>query len=148
MHLSTNKPAYKPGEELLISCWLLRAQDQAPFGRAHSTETAGSFKLQVKGAKGDVVHEKSLHHERGESTLSARWTIPTDTVGGEFVASLTPQERWGGSSYGTAGAERAFTVRVQVRVTALAALATCIRKFCIQHFYSTNTIKTQPPCHD
>lgn len=100
---------------MLLTCWLLRALDQAPFGRAHETKNAGQFTLQVKGPKGDTVHESLVSHVTGESTLSARWTIPTDIAGGEFVASLMPQEQlWGGrAEYGAAGAERGFSVRVQ-----------------------------------
>ncbi|MBI3267801.1 MAG: A-macroglobulin complement component [Planctomycetes bacterium] len=81
LHLSTDKPMYRPGETLYARGVLLDAFTNAPAGE-------GTYcLLQVKSPKGDVVATGNLPVQQGAAAFS--WPIPRELSGGEYTLAAT-----------------------------------------------------------
>ena len=65
LHALTDRPAYKPNEDVRVTCWLLRARDQAPVGA--DAPSLGEFEATVSGPKGDVVRQTRRREARRQN---------------------------------------------------------------------------------
>ena len=85
LHWSLDRPAYRPGDVVRATCWILSARDRAPPPPAGAADAAslGIFEVEITGPRGDVVHALSARHAAGEATFSATWTVPPEAAGGE-----------------------------------------------------------------
>ncbi len=91
VHVSTDKPVYRPGERVFVRSVALDRLTLAP--RAHRVTMA----VKVKDPKGAVVfedHRIELRGEPGGDDVGATtWTIPADCAGGEHTLELiSPDE--------------------------------------------------------
>ncbi|MBL8955385.1 MAG: A-macroglobulin complement component [Myxococcaceae bacterium] len=97
-HISTDKPIYKPGDQVLVRGTVLEASAHTPLP---GTEAVN---LKLRGPKGDVVAQGTVATQDGVWSFS--WEVPADTAGGEYTLEAT--YAWSGH----APAERKFDVRV------------------------------------
>ncbi|NBD09344.1 MG2 domain-containing protein [Corallococcus silvisoli] len=96
-HVTTDKPLYRPGEQVLVRGLVLEALSRKPY--------AGSLQaqLEVRGPKGDVVTTSAV--STSDAVWGYAWPIPAGQPGGEYTLRVTYP--WTGS----APAERKFDVR-------------------------------------
>ena len=95
--LSTDKPIYKPGETVYARVVALQAGTYFPVRTEH-----GQVRLHITGPrKNEVADIRTL---LSDSTAGFSWTIPQETAGGRYEASVT----LGGSP----ASVRPFEVRV------------------------------------
>ncbi|MBN8467388.1 A-macroglobulin complement component [Corallococcus exiguus] len=96
-HVTTDKPLYRPGEQVLVRGLVLDALNRKPY--------AGSLNAQVevRGPKGDVVTTSTA--STADSVWGYAWPIPAGQAGGEYTLRVTYP--WTGA----APAERKFDVR-------------------------------------
>ncbi|MHA7630471.1 MG2 domain-containing protein [Corallococcus sp. M7] len=96
-HVTTDKPLYRPGEQVLVRGLVLEALSRKPY--------AGSLQAQVevRGPKGDVVTTSTA--STADAVWGYAWPIPAGQPGGEYTLRVTYP--WTGA----APAERKFDVR-------------------------------------
>lgn len=96
-HVTTDKPLYRPGEQVLVRGLVLEALSRKPY--------AGSLQaqLEVRGPKGDVVATSMV--STADAIWGYAWPIPAGQPGGEYTLRVTYP--WTGA----APAERKFDVR-------------------------------------
>ncbi|MET0405151.1 MAG: MG2 domain-containing protein, partial [Cystobacter sp.] len=94
--LSTDKPLYRPGEQVLARGLLLTARARLPL-----KTPVGAF-VEIRGPKGDVVTSDHVMSE--DSVWGQSWTVPADAPGGRYTLLVSYPS-------GDAPAERAFDVR-------------------------------------
>ncbi|MCY1077472.1 MG2 domain-containing protein [Archangium lansingense] len=95
--ISTDKPLYRPGEQVLARGLMLEARGHTPLAnQAHAN-------VEIRGPKGDVVTSARVVSEN--SVWGYSWTVPEDMAGGEYTLSVSYP--WTGE----APAERKFDVR-------------------------------------
>ncbi|WP_244982265.1 MG2 domain-containing protein, partial [Corallococcus exercitus] len=96
-HVTTDKPLYRPGEQVLVRGLVLEALSRKPY--------AGSLQaqLEVRGPKGDVVTTSTA--STADAVWGYAWPIPAGQPGGEYTLRVTYP--WTGA----APAERKFDVR-------------------------------------
>ncbi|WP_232293769.1 MG2 domain-containing protein [Stigmatella aurantiaca] len=95
--VSTDKPLYRPGEQVLARGLVLEANSRKPHpGSAQAT-------IEIRGPKGDVVTSAQVQLQ--DSVWGYRWLVPPDMAGGEYTLKVTSP--W----QGEAPAERKFDVR-------------------------------------
>lgn len=97
-HLSTDKPLYRPGEELRVRGVVLHANAHRP---APYQASAGAV-VSIQGPKGDVVASGMAAGE--DSVVAFAWQIPDDQPGGTYKILVQLLS-------GQAPAERSFEVR-------------------------------------
>ncbi|WP_257450418.1 MG2 domain-containing protein [Archangium lipolyticum] len=95
--ISTDKPLYRPGEQVMARGLLLDARGHTPLANAVGAT------VEIRGPKGDVVTSASVVSQH--SVWGYSWTIPQDMPGGEYT--LRVSSSWTGD----APAERKFDVR-------------------------------------
>lgn len=96
-YVSTDKPLYRPGEQVLARGLMLEAV------RHTLNPSPYQAKLEILGPKGDVVTSGMVNTE--DSVWGYAWTIPAEQPGGEYT--LRVSYPWTGD----APAERKFDVR-------------------------------------
>ncbi|KFE71472.1 MG2 domain-containing protein [Hyalangium minutum] len=96
-YVSTDKPLYRPGEQVLARGLMLEAV------RHTLNPSPYQAQLEIRGPKGDVVTSARVSTE--DSVWGYAWTIPADQPGGEYT--LRVNYPWTGD----APAERKFDVR-------------------------------------
>ncbi|WNG58685.1 A-macroglobulin complement component [Archangium gephyra] len=95
--ISTDKPLYRPGEQVMARGLLLEARRHTPFRYPVMAN------VEIRGPKGDVVTSTRVGGDT--SVWGYSWTIPQDMAGGEYTLRVSyPQT-------GDAPAERKFDVR-------------------------------------
>ena len=77
-HLTTDKPAYRPGETVWLRAVLLRRLSLTPFD--------GACRLRIVDPKGAAVERWAPPLEEGVAALA--WTIPEDAAGGNYALEL------------------------------------------------------------
>ncbi|QRO00824.1 A-macroglobulin complement component [Archangium violaceum] len=97
--ISTDKPLYRPGEQVLARGLMLKARGHTPLANAEEAT------VEIRGPKGDVVTSTRVVSQN--SVWGYSWTIPEDMAGGEYTLRLTSAHPWKGH----APAERKFDVR-------------------------------------
>lgn len=95
--VSTDKPLYRPGEQVMARGLVLTAHGHVPL--KHNVQAS----LEIRGPKGDVVTSATVASE--SSVWGYSWTVPEDMAGGEYTLSVSYP--WTGD----APAERKFDVR-------------------------------------
>ncbi|RKI43650.1 A-macroglobulin complement component [Corallococcus sp. AB004] len=96
-HVTTDKPLYRPGEQVLVRGLVLDALNRKPYaGSLHA-------QVEVRGPKGDVVTTSTA--STADSVWGYAWPIPAGQAGGEYTLRVTYP--WTGA----APAERKFDVR-------------------------------------
>ncbi|MCP3099781.1 MG2 domain-containing protein [Myxococcus sp. K15C18031901] len=96
-YLSTDKPMYRPGEQVLMRGLMLHADSHSPFRSPLSAQ------VEIRGPKGDVVLQGAVSAQ--DAIWGHAWTIPEGQAGGEYTLRV---------SYpylGAAPVERKFDVR-------------------------------------
>jgi alpha-2-macroglobulin-like protein len=96
-HVSTDKPIYRPGEQLYVRGVVLHHLTNSPLSESISAA------VEIVGPKGDVVASGPAVAE--DSVLAFAWTIPAEQAGGQYTVKLT--HPWTGD----APAERKFDIR-------------------------------------
>ncbi|WP_224243248.1 MG2 domain-containing protein [Hyalangium gracile] len=95
--ISTDKPLYRPGEQVLARGLMLEAISHKPGGQQQLAL------IEIRGPKGDVVTTARVQTQ--DSVWGYAWTVPAEQAGGEYTLQVTyPQT-------GEAPAERKFDVR-------------------------------------
>ncbi|MCP3144527.1 MG2 domain-containing protein [Pyxidicoccus xibeiensis] len=96
-HVSTDKPLYRPGEQVLARGLVLEAFSRKPH--------TGTFMAQVeiRGPKGDVITQGTVSTR--DAVWGYAWPVPAGQPGGEYT--LRVSHPW----TGTAPTERKFDVR-------------------------------------
>ncbi|HYO56404.1 MG2 domain-containing protein [Archangium sp.] len=95
--VSTDKPLYRPGEQVMARGLVLEALSRRPHpGGLPAT-------IEIRGPKGDVV--TSARVQTQDAVWGYAWTVPSDLAGGEYTLKVTYP--WTGE----APAERKFDVR-------------------------------------
>lgn len=100
MHLSSDKPVYKPGETAYLRGVLLNAFTNKPTADDMRIPVA----MEIRGPKGETVYQSSSTLEA--STFGTQWKVPDGQAGGEYTIKVTTP--FGG---GYAPAELVFDVR-------------------------------------
>jgi uncharacterized protein YfaS (alpha-2-macroglobulin family) len=95
--VSTDKPLYRPGEQVMARGLVLTAHGHVPL------EYDVQASLEIRGPKGEVVTSATVVSE--SSVWGYSWTVPEDMTGGEYTLSVSYP--WTGD----APAERKFDVR-------------------------------------
>ncbi|EPX65066.1 hypothetical protein D187_000491 [Cystobacter fuscus DSM 2262] len=95
--VSTDKPLYRPGEQVLVRGLVLESLSHKPL----SNQVYAA--VEIRGPKGDVVTSAMVASEH--SVWGYSWTVPPDMAGGEYTIKVTSP--WSGD----APAERKFDVR-------------------------------------
>ena len=96
-HVSTDKPIYRPGEQMFVRGVVLHHQTNKPLSENISAA------VEIIGPKGDVVASGPASAE--DSVLAFAWTIPGEQAGGQYTVKLS--HPWTGD----APAERKFDIR-------------------------------------
>ncbi|WP_208718992.1 MG2 domain-containing protein [Corallococcus sicarius] len=96
-HVTTDKPLYRPGEQVLARGLVLEALSRKPFAGALQA------RLEVRGPKGDIVTTQAV--STADAVWGYAWPIPAGQPGGEYTLRVTYP--WTGA----APAERKFDVR-------------------------------------
>ncbi|WP_083681289.1 alpha-2-macroglobulin family protein [Archangium sp. Cb G35] len=95
--ISTDKPLYRPGEQVMARGLLLEARRHTPFRYPVMAN------VEIRGPKGDVVTSTRVGGDA--SVWGYSWTIPQDMAGGEYTLRVSYPHT------GEAPAERKFDVR-------------------------------------
>ncbi len=95
--VTTDKPLYRPGEQVLARGLVLEALSRKPYAPALQMQ------VEVRGPKGDVVNTGSVATQ--DSVWGFAWPIPDGQPGGEYTLRVT--QPWTGA----APVERKFDVR-------------------------------------
>jgi hypothetical protein len=95
--VSTDKPLYRPGENVMARGVMLEAVTRKPYPSQQQA------KIEVRGPKGDVVTSAMVQVQ--DSVWGYMWTVPPEQPGGEYTLKVTYP--W----LGEAPAERKFDVR-------------------------------------
>ncbi len=101
LHLSTDKPYYRPGETVYLRGVLLDAFTQAPIGTVNEPPCL----VEVRSPKGDIVTQAHVGFGGGEAALGFAWGVPAEQAGGEY--RLVAKPAWSGYPE----AETTFIVR-------------------------------------
>ena len=96
-HVSTDKPLYRPGEQVLARGLILEAIHHKPSPAQQQAQ------IEIRGPKGDVVTTAMVQAQ--DSVWGYSWNIPAEQAGGEYTLRVTYP--WSGE----APAERKFDVR-------------------------------------
>jgi hypothetical protein len=96
-YVSTDKPLYRPGEQVLARGLMLDAISHKPSDQPQQAQ------IEIRGPKGDVVTSAMVQTQ--DSVWGYAWTVPPETAGGEYTLKVTYP--WTGE----APAERKFDVR-------------------------------------
>jgi len=96
-YVSTDKPLYRPGEQVLARGLMLEAVHHTPHPASHQAQ------LEIRGPKGDVVTSAMVQTQ--DAVWGYSWNIPAEQAGGEYTLRVTYP--WAGE----APAERKFDVR-------------------------------------
>lgn len=96
-YVSTDKPLYRPGEQVLARGLMLEAVHHTP------NPVMQQAQLEIRGPKGDVVTSAMVQAQ--DSVWGYSWNIPAEQPGGEYT--LRVSYPWTGE----APAERKFDVR-------------------------------------
>ncbi|SEM88115.1 Uncharacterized conserved protein YfaS, alpha-2-macroglobulin family [Stigmatella aurantiaca] len=95
--VSTDKPLYRPGEQVLARGLMLEAHSRKPYAGT------GQATVEIRGPKGDVVTSAQVQVQ--DAAWGFQWPVPEGTAGGEYTLKVTfPWQ-------GDAPAERKFDVR-------------------------------------
>ena len=123
LHWSLDRAAYRPGDVVRATCWILAARDRAPPPAGGAS--LGAFEVEVRGPRGDVVRALEVTHAAGDASIGASWTVPPEAAGGEHVIRAKPASRpWARAApCAAAPSERAFSVRRARRAALRLALA-------------------------
>ncbi|MFL5350930.1 MAG: MG2 domain-containing protein [Hyalangium sp.] len=95
--VSTDKPMYRPGEQVLARGLMLEAISHKPSSQPQQAM------IEIRGPKGDVVTSANVQTQ--DSVWGYAWTVPAELAGGEYTLKVTYP--WSGE----APAERKFDVR-------------------------------------
>jgi uncharacterized protein YfaS (alpha-2-macroglobulin family) len=95
--ISTDKPLYRPGEQVMARGLLLKADDRKPHPGGAPAQ------IEIRGPKGDVVTTAMVNIENAVWGYS--WTVPAEMAGGEYTLKVSYPRT------GDAPAERKFDVR-------------------------------------
>lgn len=95
--LTTDKPLYRPGEQVLARGLVLEATSRKPYSRHLQA------KLELRGPKGDIISSGTVSTQ--EAVWGYAWPIPEGQPGGEYTLRVTYP--WSGA----APTERKFDVR-------------------------------------
>ncbi|HEX8700112.1 MAG TPA: alpha-2-macroglobulin family protein, partial [Myxococcaceae bacterium] len=95
--VSTDKPLYRPGEQVMARGLLLKADDRKPHPNSFNAQ------LEIRGPKGDVVTSALVNIR--DSVWGYSWKVPPEQAGGEYTLKISYP--WTGD----APAERKFDVR-------------------------------------
>ncbi|HVG61112.1 MAG TPA: MG2 domain-containing protein [Hyalangium sp.] len=96
-YVSTDKPLYRPGEQVLARGLMLDAISRKPIAQIHQAQ------IEIRGPKGDVVTSSMVQTQ--DSVWGYSWSVPAEMAGGEYTLKVTYP--WTGE----APAERKFDVR-------------------------------------
>jgi alpha-2-macroglobulin-like protein len=96
-HVSTDKPIYRPGEQMFVRGVVLHHQTNKPLSENISAA------VEIIGPKGDVVASGPASAE--DSVLAFAWTIPGEQAGGQYTVKVS--HPWTGD----APVERKFDIR-------------------------------------
>ncbi|MEO2010309.1 MAG: MG2 domain-containing protein, partial [Pirellulaceae bacterium] len=97
-HISTDKPLYRPGEQLRVRGVVLHGDSHKPMPA--SLHVAGL--VTIKGPKGDTV---AAGYANGhDSVMAFAWNIPVEQAGGQYTIHMQTMN-------GYAPAERTFEIR-------------------------------------
>ncbi|SET57580.1 MG2 domain-containing protein [Stigmatella erecta] len=95
--VSTDKPLYRPGEQVLARGLMLEAHSRKPYAGT------GQATVEIRGPKGDVITSAQVQVQ--DAVWGFQWPIPEGMAGGEYTLKVTfPWQ-------GDAPAERKFDVR-------------------------------------
>ena len=97
-HIGTDKPLYRPGEQVRVRGVVLHAGTNKP----HSADLQLVSLVTIKGPKGDAV--AGGYTTAQDSVLAFTWEVPAEQPGGQYTISIH-------SATGHAPAERKFEVR-------------------------------------
>ena len=96
-HVSTDKPIYKPGEDVYVLIVVVNALDQRPIS------TVCMANMEILSPKGDVIGRGMCYSENG--SLDWKWKIGEAIPGGDYkVKASFP-------NHGFPPAERGFNIR-------------------------------------
>ncbi len=98
-HLGTDKPIYRPGEELYVRGVVLHHSSRKPLPDKQQVDSL----VEIVGPKGDTVASGFVRSEA--SVLGYSWKIPAEQAGGEYTIRVTCP------GYGYTPAERKFDIR-------------------------------------
>lgn len=98
IYASVDKPVYREKESVYLRATFLNAADNTPMSNGYA-----DINVQIKGPKGDVVHNSSANDT--DSVVGAKWVIPEGTPGGQYTAIVSS------SSVGAPATERQFEIR-------------------------------------
>lgn len=98
VHVSSDKPFYRPGEVAYFRAVMLHAFDGTPFGNPYDAAAS----IEIIGPKGDRVMQGSS--TVADSTIGVRWPIDEGLAGGIYKIKVTPPD-------GSAPGERKFEIR-------------------------------------
>jgi hypothetical protein len=96
-HISTDKPIYRPGEQMFVRGVVLHHLSNKPLlGNVAAA-------VEIIGPKGDVVASGPASEQ--DSVLAFAWTIPDEQAGGQYTVKVS--QPWTGD----APVERKFDIR-------------------------------------
>ncbi|MFP2934431.1 MG2 domain-containing protein [Pyxidicoccus sp. 3LG] len=96
-YVSTDKPLYRPGEQVLARGLVLEALSRKPYPGTLNAQ------VEIRGPKGDVITSGTVGTQ--DSVWGYAWAIPAEQPGGEYT--LRVSHPWTGA----APVERKFDVR-------------------------------------
>lgn len=82
LHLSTDRPTYRPGETVLLRGPMLHAFTQRP------NERPAACQLEVTSPRGEVVTSTLATVQEG--SLAFTWPVPQDAAGGRYTIVARP----------------------------------------------------------
>ncbi|MBN1960242.1 MAG: A-macroglobulin complement component [Deltaproteobacteria bacterium] len=97
IHISTDKPIYRIGEQVYVRGVILEARTHKPLQYNVQSE------IQIKGPKGNIVAQGYSAFTLGAAGFT--WPVPDEIAGGEYKAIVNI------STLGLAPAERKFDIR-------------------------------------
>ncbi len=95
--VSTDKPLYRPGEQVMARGLLLHANDRKPHPGGAPAQ------IEIRGPKGDVVTSAMVNIQ--DAVWGYSWAVPAEAAGGEYTLKVSYPRT------GDAPAERKFDVR-------------------------------------
>jgi hypothetical protein len=95
--ISTDKPLYRPGEQVMARGLMLRADNRKPHPGGAAAQ------LEIRGPKGDVITTATVQIQ--DAVWGYAWPVPAELAGGEYTLKVSYP--WTGD----APAERKFDVR-------------------------------------
>lgn len=96
-HISTDKPIYKPGEDVYVRIVVVNSLDQKPIS------SSGMANMEILSPKGDVIGRGMTQSENG--SLGWQWKIGEAVPGGDYKVKVSFP------SNGFPPAERGFNIR-------------------------------------